>query len=1011
MSINRFPKKLSREATELGSSVDPKLRFGVALAAVCLIFASVTIVRADDQHWSFRPLSKPAVPAVKDSSRMRNPVDRFVQSKLEAHGLTIGPQAERAILIRRVAFDLTGLPPTPTEIAEFVVDPAPDAFEHMVERFLASASYGERWGKWWLEVAGYADSNGYFNADSDRPLAYRYRDYVIRSFNADKPFDEFVREQIAGDELSGFDPQQHARAATLRMIERLEATHFLRNGPDGSGESDGNPEEVLIDRYTALEGSQQIVMSSLLGLTIQCCKCHDHKFEPISQREFYQLQSHLYPIFNLKKWLKPNERFAHASLPGEMELWETQQHESEAHVATLRSEFGRWVREHRPKAGILFEDDFGGPESSFAEKWSNTAPGDDAPGGTTAVALATAADSKPEPPAAVRADGTLRLIEGGASGDKWLSTKQAFDWTPNRPGDWIQVTFDLLADRVVPAEQPAARIAFFLATRDFNDNGDEAFNGGNVLFDGNPAGGAVVIHDYPGTDQTSRGTIGKSGYKPGQNYGVRVTNIDGKKYRLEQIVDWLPEERPLDLTADELPDGGFGFEFCCGRSFIVDNVVIEQSSSSDTAGNSPSEQVSAEMKVFRDGYETRRKTLESAVTEANKLQTARPGKIAWAVDISAEPPEVPLLVRGNVMTPGELVQPMTLRVLTDVAEPPATDNAQHEPATALREATTALRSTGRRTALANWLTRPDSRAAALMARVQANRIWQRHFGRGLVPTTDNLGVSGAKPSHRELLEWLALELMGSVGERESGRNTNDGRASVAPSPLLPIISDNWSLKRLHRVILNSATYRQSSQLHDAAFAADPDNRLLWRANVRRLDAESLRDAMLFASGDLERRLFGPYIPTSRSSAAEVVVAANQPGANRRSIYLQQRRTQTLSLLNLFDTPTLTINCVQRPTTTMPLQSLSLLNSDFATIRAAALSRRLEAEQLRDPRLRVRRLFEIVTGALPRDDELRSSLSFVEEQTRAYEPHEQAAHRAWADLCQMLLASNGFLYVE
>ena len=250
-----------------------------------------------------------------------------------------------------------------------------------------------------------------------------------------------------------------------------------------------------------------------------------------------------------------------------------------------------------------------------------------------------------------------------------------------------------------------------------------------------------------------------------------------------------------------------------------------------------------------------------------------------------------------------------------------------------------------------------------------------------------------------------------MGAGERGRIANDGSLPVAPSPLLPIISDNWSLKRLHRLILNSTTYRQSSQLNDAAFAADPENRLLWRSSVRRLDAESLRDAMLFASGDLERRLFGSYIPTSRSSAAEVVVAVNQSGANRRSIYLQQRRTQTLSLLNLFDTPTLTINCVQRPTTTMPLQSLSLLNSDFATTRAAALARRLEADPLPDPRLRVRRLFEIVTGALPRDDELRSSLIFLEAQTRAHEPNEQAARRAWADLCQMLLASNGFLYVE
>ncbi|MCX7422100.1 MAG: DUF1549 and DUF1553 domain-containing protein [Planctomycetia bacterium] len=907
------------------------------------------------------------------------PIDRFIQAQLEAGGFSLTHQVDRATLVRRVAFDLTGLPPSQNDIRQFEADQSPEAYEQMVERFLASPLYGERWGKWWLDVAGYADSNGYFNADSDRPLAYRYRDYVIRSFNEDKPFDEFIREQIAGDELSGFDPKQHERTATPRMIELIEATHFLRNSPDGSGESDGNPEEVRIDRYYALDGTQQILGSSLLGLTIQCAKCHDHKFEPIPQRDYYQLQAHLFPIFNLDNWIKPNDRFVYASLPGEAEAWESRQQELERHVAVVRADFSRWVREHRPAAAALFSDDFEGPDASFTENWSNTAPNDDAPGGTAVVQLLTSNATLPEPPAAVRRNGTLQLVEGGATGDKWLSTTKAFDWTPDKPGEWIQVTFDLLDNKVRPDEHPAARIAFFLSLCDFNDNGK--ITGGNILFDGNPAGGAAVFVDYPGTDQAQRGTIGTSGYIPGRNFAVRVTNIDNKKFRLEQLVDWIADDKPLDLMAEDLPDGGFGFEFCCGRSFIVDNVVIESSS-----GQLNDEATQTALKKFREEYDTRRKALTEASQNLLKQKTARPGKIAWASDLSADPPKVPLLVRGNVMTPGEFVPATTLRALTDFDSSKNERKNDHE---STPTAPSATRTTGRRTALANWLTQRDSRAAALMARVQANRIWQRHFGRGIVATTENLGVSGAVPSHPELLEWLAAELA----------ETSDSKPQA------------WSLKRLHRAIMNSATYRQDSSLNEAAIEADPDNVRLWRYPVRRLDAEAIRDGMLSVSGELDRRFGGPYIPTQRSSAAEVLITETQPGAKRRSVYLQQRRTQTVSLLNLFDAPSVTFNCVQRPTTTMPLQSLSLLNSEFALSRAREMANRLDRESLPDPRHRIRFAFELSSGRLPNDEELRHSLRFVEEQTRIYEPTADAAIRAWSDLCQMLLASNGFLYVE
>ncbi len=220
-------------------------------------------------HWAFAPLGDPRPPAPRDGSPVRTAVDRFIQAALEERGLAVGPEADRTTLIRRLSFDLTGLPPTPEEIAAYRDDRRPDAHERQVERLLASPHHGERWGKYWLDAAGYTESNGYFSADSDRPLAYRYRDYVIRALNADKPLDQLVREQLAGDELSGYKP---GAEVTPAIIDQLVATHFLRNGQDGTGESDGNPDEVRADRYAVLEGTIEILGSSLFGLTFQCAR-------------------------------------------------------------------------------------------------------------------------------------------------------------------------------------------------------------------------------------------------------------------------------------------------------------------------------------------------------------------------------------------------------------------------------------------------------------------------------------------------------------------------------------------------------------------------------------------------------------------------------------------------------------------------------------------------------------------------------------------------------------------
>ena len=906
-------------------------------------------------HWAFRKLQEPQPgPIPKGAAESSEPskIDAFLQVELARHELKMNPPTDRYTLLRRVSLDLLGLPPRAEEVHAFMRDQSPDAYERVVDRLLASPRYGERWGKYWLDAAGYADSNGYFNADSDRPLAYRYRDYAIRALNRDLPLDRFIKEQLAGDELAAWQP---GSTATPETIELLEATHYLRNGQDGSNESDGNPDEVRVDRYTALESTMQNTASSLLGLTLQCAKCHDHKFEPLTQQDYYRYQAIFYPVFNLEQWIKPNDRFVLAPLPGEKEAWELRGNELAIQITRLQAELAAWTKEHRPRGEVLFEDDFGTTEK-LASKWSNIAPGDDGPGGAMPVNV----DSTTAP-GAVIAEGTLRIIESGAAANRWLSTRQKFDWTPEQKGEAIQVAFDLVDTRLSEGK-PAERIGYYIALHDFNDNSSTP--GGNILIDGNPGGGTAVHIDYPGDDSRAAGEITATSYSASRGYGVRVTNIGDGKFKLEHVVDGVAEEKSLTLNATDLPDGGFGFEYCCGRSFVADNVRVER-----FAAESDDKNAKGQLKAFTTQLKSQRAALEKAQKEKESHAKNQPGKIFWASDVSKSPPEVFLLERGNYGARKEKVPASPPAVLCDEASRYAESPS----------GTT----TGRRLAFANWLTAAGSRPAALVARVQANRLWQHHFGTGLVATPENLGVAGSPPSHPELLEHLAAEL----------------------------VRGEWSAKRLHRSIVTSAAYRQRSQASEASLAKDADGWLLSRYPLRRLDAEAIRDSMLAASGDLDERMYGPYVPTTRDGAGEVIVPEDQPGSRRRSIYLYQRRTQVLSMLAVFDSPSIVYNSISRPRSTMPLQSLSQLNSTFALKRAEGLASRLTAEHPGDELARLAAAFVMTLGRPATESQLTAAKELLQTQREAYEKEKLDGNLAWRDLCQMLLASNEFLYLE
>jgi hypothetical protein len=742
----------------------------------CFIFAAalVCVAPADadprklEVHRAFQPVIRPKPPEVRGVARTA--VDRFILAAAEAKGLTLNREPDRATLIRRVCFDLTGLPPTVAELDAFLLDRAPGAYERMVERYLGSSHYGERWGKFWLDASGYADSNGYFNADSDRPLAWKYRDYVVRCFNEDKPYDQFVRDQLAGDELAGYRPDSDVTPA---MVERLIATHFLRNAPDGTSESDGNPDEVLTDRLTVLEGNVQNIFNCLLGLTIQCARCHDHKFEPISLREYYALQAILFPVYNPARWSKPNDRVVLVGAQSDL-----------AARRRLNEQIDRQVK--AANAGL----------AAFAE--------------------------------------------------------------PLRE--------QFLDERLKGLEAPTrVSVLEALKTRKQKRTGAQK---------------ALL-----------------------QKHAKRVEITD------EQLAKRFPE------------------------------------------------------------YAMLRERVKQTVALRVKDRPAPAETIAAFVETDPKPPAHHVLKRGQHGKPGAEVKPGVPEALSTPR-----NRYRIEPPPAGRV------STGRRTAFANWLTSPEN---PLFARVMVNRLWQHHFGAGIVTTTDNLGASGANPSHPELLDYLAAEFVRS----------------------------NWSVKSIHRLIMSSAVYRQGSQPHDRLDMIDPDNRLLSRFPLRRLGAESIRDAMLHVSGELDTRAGGPYVPSKRTPEGTVEVGENVAGAFRRSIYLQQRRTQVVTFLQLFDAPSIVTTCGKRSPSTVPLQSLALLNSEFSRSRGKAFAARLAHTAGDDPVKRLDLAFRLACGRPPLEDERKLCETFLAKQIALLAGQKDAGTHAWTDLCQMLFASNAFLYVE
>ncbi len=662
-------------------------------------------------HWAFKAPKRPAVPEIADHlPQIRNPIDAFLLRKLAVEKLSYSPEASRLTLLRRITFDLTGLPPTPEEMAAFEKDNRPTAFASVVDRLLASPAYGVRWGRHWLDLAGYSDSEGKRNADMIREYAWKYRDYVINAFNADKPYNDFLVEQIAGDELVDYS---NPDAIDTNIIEKLVATGFLRMAPDGTS---ANPVNRVEDRIEVISDELQILAGGVLGLTMKCAKCHDHKYDPISQRDYYSFAAIFKAAYDEYNWLTPQP---------------------------------------------------------FRNQWAGS---------------------------------TRRHLE-------------------------------------------------------------------------------VMLPE-------------------------KRRQLENRNAKLDVEIKSLEKQR-------------------------------------------------------KDEKDKKKKTeLKKKIDELKVRKDEQP--LIRALWDRGEGSPTYVNLRGNLGSPGPLVSPSIPAVFTSKPFQPAK--------------TIGTNKTGNRLALARWITQPNH---PLTARVWVNRVWKHHFGRGIVHSLDNFGKLGTPPTHPELLDWLAVEL----------------------------VENNWSTKHLHRLICTSTAYRQASVNTGPATRLDPENHLLTRMPMRRLDAEELHDGLLAITGRLNTRLGGVPDDVQVRDGGYVTGKPDQ-GTWRRSVFIRQRRKHMMTLLETFDLPAMNPSCVTRINSTVVQQPLFLLHDKVVH----DLTRKLAAELQKDAQglePLVKRAFQRIVNRPPTPAELKQTVAAMKQLEAEYTAAKITGQRnkAIAEVCHALFNSAAFLYID
>jgi len=979
--------------------------------------------------WSFQPVTDPPAPQTADDNWSQGPLDRFVLAKLAAAGLKPAPAAEKRVLLRRAKFDLLGIPPTPAEIDAFLADESPDAFARVIDQFLAMPEYGQRWGRHWLDVARYADSNG-----QDENLAYinafRYRDYVVDAFNQDKPYDQFVREQIAGDLLPDNPP---GGSSSNDPFARIVATGFLTLGPKMLAEDDPMKMEMdIVDEQVDAIGG------AFLGLTLGCARCHDHKFDPVSTADYYAVAGILKStrtMDNFKvvaQWHERQlgtaaevaERADHAARVAakKAELNErteratgavvsaararladyllagTELLESPALVSLVKSDTGP-IAENLPADTILREAENFDRGNVLADT-TNYGPGigvilnrgelpnfveydlQIAKAGAYQLELRYAAQDPR--PIEVLIDGKLRKANAaeGATGS-WFADAQR--WSP-------EGVFDLPAGKVVLRLQRTSgpiphfdrlalvpRAAEATNTPRLTRTADELAEERRLI--------SSYITAWAGYLETAQKDP-QSVWQPWFAYR-RGESLSPEKFTglaAEMATRLLSAGSPAESTMRDAADIAARYR---------DQIDAADKRVRETTDKTALPPVDIALGKVVDATEVPfRKTpkLEEHFSKEDReaialdksqlanLEKSGPAALPQAMAVEdGKGVDLKIHIRGSHLTLGETSPrgfPKMLAGNSPEASPPSFSE----------------NSSGR-LELANWIADAKN---PLTSRVMVNRLWRWHFGAGLVRSTDNFGNLGDRASHPELLDWLATRFV------ESG----------------------WSVKAMHRLIMLSSTYQMSTTYNAVAAEADPDNRLLWRMNRRRLEAEAVRDSLLFVGGDLDTSLGGTLLKNKPREyvTSTASVNATSYAVNRRSIYLPVVRSALYEAFQAFDFAEPTTLKGDRESTTIAAQALFMMNSDVMNEQSARLAARLIADQPENSAARVQDLYRKALGRAPSTADNARALGFIDRYTAdlqttagsaAQPPEVQSQHAtlAWQALCRVLLSSNEFLYVE
>ena len=880
--------------------------------------------------WSYQPLN-PSIPSlVQDNHHWaQSSIDQFILGQLHAAKLSPNVPVDRATSVRRVHFDLIGLPPSADEVVQYVDDSRPDAYERLIDRLLANPHYGERWGRHWLDLVRFAESHG-FEHDYDRPSAYHYRDFVVQALNEGMPYDQFVRWQIAGDELAPQD--RMAQMATGFLAAGVHSTQITKN-------------EVEKHRYDEMDDMLSTIGTSLLGLTIGCARCHDHKFDAIPQSDYYRLLS----TFT-------------TTIRSEVEL-------DFDPVGFQRAKV-EFDREHEPYLRAVREYEATQLPRRFSEWFAKR-------------------DLAAEKSIWVSPSGIKFQSRGNAtftrqSDDSWLVTgpNPANDqWTiefETPLSDIQSIRLEALADpslvRSGPGRAPNGNFAlseFLVTTRPSGSATDGGltpvvFKSAVATFEQNQLPVAATIDNDPNTGWAIDPEFGKNhaavfsttapfGSASGKIVTITLRFNQNTQHAIGRIRLSISSQSDLPATVGGARDEAIQRLLQCPPSELTPietTQLLNWFKPQDPGWQAIDSQRAAH-------------AAGAPQPRVRKVLIATEGLPPVTLHTQAEAEfqkETYFLRRGETNQKDAVATQGFLQVL--MASPDSPEQFQRQPPAGWR-------TSYRRTSLTNWLVDRQAGAGNLLARVIINRLWQHHLGRGIVGTPSDFGTRGERPTHPELLDWLASEL----------------------------VRHGWELKPIHRQILTSSTYQQSCLQDEGRSEIDRENKLIWHRPRRRLDAEAIRDAILSSGNLLDDRMFGP--------------GQLDEGHFRRSLYFTMKRSQLLPSMTVFDAPDGTTPVAERPQTTIAPQALLLLNNKHVRHAAQQCAAQLLGMSPASSDRAIRLGYLATIGRPPTPVEAASATEFFNRQASSYREvdPEHGELRAMADLCQILFCLNEFIYVD